>query len=488
MLVLKFFQAPFQSSSNDEPRCDQQKLGLLSGQASNSATPINIPKDFNPSVLLTSVETNQNFFNKTFLTKSNSLVNEEKKCKLNAKQIIANKRIQEMQVLGCLIVELFLFSKIRVVDVSDLEKRLEACLYFLNHDNLPRCLRSAVSLLLRPFKDVQNYSFITSSGLPPPSAHQLLQPLLSSFIFPFPKLFPALYSSVSNLILCSKAIDKHKFENTQGYQVWETLNVIKVKRFYSDLEKIWDDSLSSKNNYAIDLIFPFIKELFNNPNTSKLSIILFLNKLCRNLGPKKTNELLLETLVNLYNSSSCDNAENLYLYHKKFLLILIVRCGLKVFLENFISPIVEVLGKCNNFSEEEKWDNKAYNEKYVNFYLKCQIYLYIKIIKTDLHINCRQDVETDLELKSTTFEDLSLKLGNKQKDKLKPNPEVGVFSFDHDVSPSTTTDDEILSQAVEHLELNLTSSDGDQPCIEEGNHLTSNLSHVQSPEITIPGM
>mgnify|MGYP006989418185 FL=1 len=65
---------------------------------------------------------------------------------------------------------------------------------------------------------------------------------------------------------------------------------------------------------------------------------------------------------------------------------------------------------------------------------------------------------------------------------------MGVFSFDHDVSPSTTTDDEILSQAVEHLELNLTSSDGDQPCIEEGNLLTSNLSHVQSPEITIPGM
>lgn len=358
-------QASFQSSLNEDSSRSEQQKCLIGSQTSNSAVIINVPKEFNPSGLMASVETNQNFFRKTFFTKVNSSFI-EKKCKLNLKQIIANKRIQEMQVLGCLIIELFLQPKVRVLDFSDLDKRLSACLNFLSHDSLPSCISCGVSLLLQPFKDLQHYPYITSSGLPPPSAHQLIQPLLSSFIFPFPKLLPIVYSSVCNLISCSKAITKQKLWNPQGYQVWDALNILKVKKLKIDLERIWDDSLSPKNDQIIGLVFPFIKELFDNPSTSRLSIILFLDKVCRSLGPKQTNELLLDTLINLYNSSSHESSENLYLYHKKFLLILIVRCGLKVFLENFVGPLMEVVGKYKDCSDE-KWDSKLYPDEYASY-------------------------------------------------------------------------------------------------------------------------
>lgn len=311
---------------------------------------------------MAAVETNQNFFRKTFPTKTDVSPSREKKCKSNLKQVVANKRIQEMQVLGCLVVEIFLNSRTRVIDQSDLEKRLKACLNFTSHDSLPPYVRSAVALLLHPFNDPEHYSYVTSSGLPPPSAHQLLQPLLSSFFFPFPKLFPVVYSSVSNLIACTKAIAKHELWNPHEHQVRDALQILKVKRFKADLERVWDDSWFSKSNQIIDLVFPFVKELFDNPSTSRLSVILFLDKVCRSLGPKQTNELLLETLIKLYNSNSLEPNENLYLYHKKFLLILIVRCGLKVFLENFIGPLIEVVGRYHDNSDE-KWDADLSSEE-----------------------------------------------------------------------------------------------------------------------------
>lgn len=308
------------------------------------------------------METNQNFFRKTFCTNASDTDSSDKAPQVGLKQIVAKKRIQEMQVLGCLIVEIFLLSKIRAMDLNDLDKRITACLKFLNHENLPRCVRSGVSLLLQPFKDLQNYPYITSPGLPPPSPHQILQPLLSSFIFPFPKLFSSIYSSFCCLVLCSRAIAKYHLENPVDHSVCNTLNVLKVKKLNIDLEKIWDELLSTKNDQIVQLVFPFLKELFDNPSTSRLSIILFLDKICRSLGPKQTNELLLETIVNLYNSEIYETSENLYLYHKNFLLILIVRCGLKVFLENFIGPLMETVGRYKDcFSE--KWSAKQNSDE-----------------------------------------------------------------------------------------------------------------------------
>jgi WD repeat-containing protein 81 len=49
--------------------------------------------------------------------------------------------------------------------------------------------------IVHPFR----YPTVTSQGLPPPSAHQLLQPLLSSAVFPFPHNFTRTYSLLQTL-------------------------------------------------------------------------------------------------------------------------------------------------------------------------------------------------------------------------------------------------------------------------------------------------
>ena len=49
---------------------------------------------------------------------------------------------------------------------------------------------------------------VTELGIPPPSAHQLLQPLLTSSLIPFPSIFPILYSTLVTLLGFARELDQ----------------------------------------------------------------------------------------------------------------------------------------------------------------------------------------------------------------------------------------------------------------------------------------
>lgn len=112
----------------------------------------------------------------------------------NYKQIISKHRRRELQVIACIIVEIFLHSKIRPMSslksgsVQRLNDRIEACKNVLkvNLDLLPKCVQHMVKLLFVFGSDKADHQTITEMGLPKLSAHQMLQPFLSNFLFPFP--------------------------------------------------------------------------------------------------------------------------------------------------------------------------------------------------------------------------------------------------------------------------------------------------------------
>lgn len=115
--------------------------------------PIILPKDVNPTAAIIQVETMHAFINKVNHQIYKPTI-ETNNCSTNYKQIVASGRIKEQQVLGCLIVEIFLANQLRAtwnIGKTSFIQRFMMCLSTLktSGDNLPKCIRNIVSLLLQ---------------------------------------------------------------------------------------------------------------------------------------------------------------------------------------------------------------------------------------------------------------------------------------------------------------------------------------------------
>ena len=243
---------------------------------------------------------------------------------------------------------------------------------------------------LQPFR----YPTVTSQGLPPPSAHQLLQPILSSTVFSFPHYFIRTYSLLQSLYDYSSLSEELNMicfvsdsENTVNTEIEKKkatfhtkISECKVKTAASELATLLPEMLSTFCE-SLDLIIPYIRELLEDPSTSVLAAWHLFDPVSKVLGPQKTTATLLEPVLKLYdyalngdNGSSVPDVGNKHvkLYHRSFLLELIVRLGLRVFLENFAAPLVEAVGGYRDFTQSERlvhhrsdFRNKASHLKYV---------------------------------------------------------------------------------------------------------------------------
>ncbi|KYM87455.1 WD repeat-containing protein 81 [Atta colombica] len=306
-----------------------------------------LPKDFNPVAALIQVETTHAFMHKINY-QNYKLATGSHDFSTNYKQIVASGRIKEQQILGCLIVEIFLADKFRAawnVEKVSFAQRFTTCLNILktSADNLPKCIRNIVSLLLQidimpksynmnetPFR----YPTITYMGLPPPSAHQFLQPILSGSLFPFSKYCQYLYNIV------------------------EMLQEYNIKAIARELERLLP-YVGGMREATLQLIVPHIVQIMEEPYSAVLAVWHLFDPIAKTLGPKDTVNTFLLPIIKLYENGSIMDTP-LYvdiiptgmlakfrttrLYHRTFLLKLIVRLGLRRFLDNFINPLVEAVG------------------------------------------------------------------------------------------------------------------------------------------------
>lgn len=303
----------------------------------------------------------------------------------NFKQIIAEHRLRELQVIGCIIVEIFLARKLRPLAsgiVQSFEERVAACKNVLKMDvdALPKCVQYPVKLLLAYGRENSN-PVITDSGLPKPSAHQILQPFLSNFLFPFPLVYHKLYVLLRSLLqydAAGKLLNIYTYFDCDGSNCgrFETLDKTriafsrriaecKVNAFVVQLEGFLAPQ-GFDQFPAIDLLLPHIIDLLNDDETSILAAWYLFDPVATVLGPKATRKQLLEPILRLYDAenderinflnsnfdssmkftsgSAFKSSKTGKLYHHSFLLRLIVRFGLKCFLENFVSPLIEAIG------------------------------------------------------------------------------------------------------------------------------------------------
>ncbi|XP_011058187.1 PREDICTED: WD repeat-containing protein 81 isoform X2 [Acromyrmex echinatior] len=354
--------------------------------------PIILPKDFNPVAALIQVETTHAFMHKINY-QNYKLATGSHDFSTNYKQIVASGRIKEQQILGCLIVEIFLADKFRAawnVEKVSFAQRFTTCLNILktSADNLPKCIRNIVSLLLQidimpksynvsnvEMNDISTmnetpfrYPTITYMGLPPPSAHQFLQPILSGSLFPFSKYCQYLYNIVEMLQEYNSLVRELnaivKTEDDMDFAVKTKIKYLckisecKVKAIARELERLLP-YVGGMREATLQLIVPHIVQIMEEPYSAVLAVWHLFDPIAKTLGPKDTVNTFLSPIIKLYeNGSIMDTAlyidiipagmlakfRTTRLYHRTFLLKLIVRLGLRRFLDNFINPLVEAVG------------------------------------------------------------------------------------------------------------------------------------------------
>lgn len=310
----------------------------------------------------------------------------------NYKQMISNHRHRELQIVACIIVELFLGNKLRPLGIGSMQKlndRIEACKNVLkiDFDLLPKCVQYPIKLLFSYDGNGFNPT-ITDIGLPKLSAAQMLQPFLSNFLFPFPYEYLNVYILLKTLHQYESAnglLDLFTYfecdRNSSDCKIFSMLSKqrtlfkrkiseCKVMACAAQIEKLLIPHGYEQFN-VVELILPHIIELLISENTSILAAWFLFDSLAVALGQNKTRLHLLAPILKLYDAesderlnllnsnfdsssmrfgsgstSSFKNRKTIKLYHHSFLLRLIVRFGLSCFLENFIPPLIQSIGGC----------------------------------------------------------------------------------------------------------------------------------------------
>ncbi|XP_018566395.1 WD repeat-containing protein 81 isoform X2 [Anoplophora glabripennis] len=379
--------------------------------------------------------------------------------------IISTRRTRELQVLGCLVVEVFMAKQLRAMGANNsnlpFNKRLKSCLTVLKSckSDVPLCVSYLIDLLLQPEKtDLKNFAYpvVTDLGLPPPSAHLLLEPLLNCII-PFSKHFPHLYALIYTLkdfqnVAMELNILYHfdcngemcsEYENLERTKILLAQNIAecKVKSCAKHLESLLGELNTNTDYEVVNILLPHIKDLIEDPPTSVLSAWYLFEHVSRVLGPRKTAESLLESILKLYENEPNDahlpyNGKIAKLYHHSFLLRLMVRLGLRCFLDNFITPLVEAVGGYKDYDKTEVFLH-SHSEK---------------VSKRTSHLKTMDSEHMDASVSddsSASEKQSSIVVAKKE---VKPSSDEEVqFEFDED------KEDDQMKSLIEQLELNVAS-------------------------------
>lgn len=311
---------------------------------------IQLPHDYNPLVAINQLEIHFNFVLKASRRIPKQLI-KFKDSTQAVKQAAHLRRVRDMQAIGCIIVEMFSASKCRALGTrACLRDRYAHARKLLAHDqnDVPRCARQALHIIFQMLSHWDNehtslpnkYDPVYSDGLPPPSPHQLLQPLINLVVFP--SYFPKLYRFVCKMKQYSRLLNQAQGTHCGSHERKEYIQKVmanRVKMAARDLP----DLLPVLSAEGLDLILPFLTELFECPESAVSAAWYLTSILAQALGPEEANRYLLPPLVKLFEAESVTD-KHLKLFHRTFLLQLLVWLGLQKFLSHFITPLIEGVG------------------------------------------------------------------------------------------------------------------------------------------------
>ncbi|KAH8333500.1 hypothetical protein KR059_000373 [Drosophila kikkawai] len=403
---------------------------------------IELPENYNPTLLLQNLETLEAFYARTFPqqratanpeekmissdllfeqnsadhsftnqlfaasgeeipAKSKNLLREEKRSCLQ--HLLSARRERDLLVLGCIIVELFAMQRLRPLLMGNglsasFEARLSACrtVAKIHRQELPKLVRRVVRLLLQLEESGEG-----DQGLPlPPNPAQLVEPMFANLLLPFPSHYIAVYALVrslhafeANAVLlelqthfsCRGGRECARYTEMDRQRVIFERKIAecKVMSCCAHLRRLLEPVAFAYEQFTpVELLLPHIIDLLRDERTSILTAWNLFDPIAQALGVVQTQQHLLQPLLKLYDvegvgnsaedggvnnsgghlrfsaSSSFKSRKSVKLYHHSFLLRLIVRFGLRCFLQHFIAPLIEAVG---GYKEPEQGNGYHYH-------------------------------------------------------------------------------------------------------------------------------
>ncbi|CAG7731131.1 unnamed protein product [Allacma fusca] len=299
-------------------------------QSVNSAVwkNISLPKHYDPMGFLNDLEVSLNFFRSHF--------NEEPQIRLlglkNREEIP-----DQVKLFGCLLLELTLTSKFSHISsvVTSVQEKFDFYKKAVNNallESLPLFAKRAVQAIFLPH--TLEYSLPLQISLSLFLKGDRLSPLA------FPRYFPDVLKMVRTLRNFDGLLQTSEPSDTI-YRI--KVQELKVKSFSRDLISI----LNLIDEEGLEIILPFVIELFHHPETRVLAVWNLFCPISRAIGRKKSIDHLLLPIVQIYESDY-HSEKHLKLFHRSFLLQLMSCFGLQVFLENFATLLIEAIGGWKN--------------------------------------------------------------------------------------------------------------------------------------------
>ena len=194
-----------------------------------------------------------------------------------------------------------------------------------------------------------DYDLVSKDGLPAPSANLLLHP--QADIVPFPVYFPSLYSVLARLKaldIQSKQVDLNASQSGQQAAIARNLAKEKVSVLTTYVTKAGP----ALGKEGLELLLPYITELFENPATCVQAAWSLFEPVSQILGPVDTTKRLLPHLTRLFDGEELTR-KHMKLYHRTFVIQLLVRLGATSFLQHFTTLLIEASAGYKNFSGDE---------------------------------------------------------------------------------------------------------------------------------------
>lgn len=309
---------------------------LNEAPAAEKRNTIVLPPDYNPCMDIHNMESLHSFWLKTDVHGIRDKTNTDDNINRHNNYLL---KVKPMQVLGCIIAELYFPKKFRALgdepsfesryrNAVDLILREEKSVSFSVRRLLRRLLLATGSkrFLLDPS---DRYPTVSDEGLPLPSAELLLDPLLGGYFSP---VFEPILQTIDTVETINYAA---RYADTSALDALAEFQVKLTARQISPL-------LHQSTEDIVELVVPLYQSLVESPRTAVQACWHLLDHIGVVLGPNRTKQLFLDLVTSHYKS--LHTTKHIKLYHRSFMLVLMTRLKMSVFLDSFCEILIEATG------------------------------------------------------------------------------------------------------------------------------------------------